>query len=113
MNATATSAAAMLACLAWSAPALAGETTNDATIVGLDDLATRIGAANLPDGAGVVVAQVEVPFTPPNYAPNELLAEFAGKSLIEMSGASGASAHATLVANNFFGNTISIAPGIT
>jgi hypothetical protein len=112
MSATATSAAAMLACLAWSTAALAGEQTNDATVVGLDDLAARIGAANLPDGAGVVVGQVEF-LVNGNYLPQELFPEFAGKTFVHMSGPSGVSGHANNVAYNFYGNTLSIAPGIT
>jgi hypothetical protein len=112
MRPTATPAAVALACLAWTAPARGGEQTHDGTLVGLDDLIARIGAANLPDGAGVVVGQVEFPING-NYVPQEVFPEYAGKTFVHMSGASGVSGHANLVAYNFYGNTLSIAPGIT
>ena len=93
-------------------PARAGQTTNDGPLVGLDDLAARLGRA-LPTGFGVAVGQAEFPDAQNDYAPNENLDEFAGKTLVEMSGPSQTSGHANNVGRNFYGNTISIAPGIT
>jgi hypothetical protein len=88
-----------------------GASADDAALVGLDDLAQRIGQENLPDGSGVVVGQVEGPAG--SYAPNENDAEFDGKNIVEQSGPSGPSGHATIVGKEFYGLTTSIAPGIT
>jgi hypothetical protein len=80
--------------------------------IGYTDLAARLGASDVPTGAGVVVGQVEAPESPGNYGPNQSDPEFAGKSFTAMSGPPGSSGHATLVAQNLFGNATSIAPGI-
>ena len=91
----------------------AGQTTNDGPLVGLDDLRARIGPRALPTGLGVVAGQVEFPDAQDDYAPNENLDEFAGKTILEMSGPSQTSGHANHVGRNFYGLTISIAPDIT
>ncbi len=82
-------------------------------IVGYDDLKARVGAANAPTGAGVVVSQVEALESPGNYGPNPADSEFVGKTFSAQSGPSGNSGHATLVGENFYGTVSSIAPGIT
>ncbi len=77
------------------------------------DLVARLGAAT-PTGAGVGVLQVEAPENANgSYAPNATLAEFAGKNFTLYSGSVAASGHATEVARNLFGNTLSVAPGVS
>jgi hypothetical protein len=88
--------------------ALAG---NDGPLVGLDDLAARIGAANVPTGAGVVVGQAEAALAGA-YRPDPDHPEFAGKTFLFESGPGGVSGHATSVGRDFYGLTDSIAPGI-
>ncbi len=97
--------------VAGSAPG--GQTTNDGPEVGLDDLEARIGSANLPDGTGVVVGHVEFEDVDGDYAPTAGHNQFIGKKFFPMSGPTGASAHANNVGFNYYGNTLSIAPGIT
>ncbi|MCZ6492639.1 MAG: hypothetical protein O6933_01010 [Planctomycetota bacterium] len=97
----------------WANPLLAGAGSNDGAEVGLDDLIKRLGLENIPTGAGVTVGQVEATDGQGDYSPNQGFAEFNGKTFFEMSGATGVSNHATNVARDFYGNTISIAPGIS
>ena len=92
-------------------PLLAGAGSNDGAEVGLDDLIKRIGLENIPTGVGVTVGHVEWPVQG-DYSPDQGLAEFRGKTFFEMSDATGVSNHANAVASNFYGNTLSIAPGI-
>ncbi len=93
--------------------------------IGHARLAAELGGA-LPDGSGVPVTHTEArvyvdhdgdPSTPAVAAwlPDMADPEFAGKTLIDRTGATpGAySGHATAVARLFYGNTSSIAPGIT
>ncbi|MDG2053468.1 MAG: hypothetical protein P8J86_02045 [Phycisphaerales bacterium] len=88
--------------LAWANP-------NDA-VTGLEALAERIG--DVPTGSGVAVGQVETATSSGSYAPDENAGQFAGKTIIESSGPSGASSHATQVSKDLFGLARSIAPGI-
>ncbi|MFM7261187.1 MAG: S8 family serine peptidase, partial [bacterium] len=74
------------------------------------DLLARLGAA-APTGAGIGVGQVEAN-EGTNFAPDQTLTEFAGTTFV-VSGASAASWHATEVAKALYGNSLSIAPGIT
>ncbi len=63
------------------------------------------------DGTGVVVAQMEAGV---NFLPDSANAEFSGKTITQGSpGSSTPSNHATNVGIAFYGNTGSIAPGIT
>lgn len=80
--------------------------------IGQSSLALELGAL-LPTGAGIPVAQVEGVEGGVNYAPNQVLTEFSGKTFNLRSGASGVSSHATTVALYQYGNPTSIAPGIT
>ncbi len=92
-----------------------GSGVNDGAEVGLDDLAARIGAGNVPTGAGVLVAQVELPDAQGDYGPNPAMTgEFGGKTFSWMSGATPVdfSGHANTVARDYYGNNTSIAPGI-
>lgn len=91
----------------------AGQASNDGEEVGLLDLALRIGADNLPDGTGVVAGHVEFADAEGDYSPNLGLNQFVGKTFTPHSGATGISQHANNVAFNYYGNTLSIAPGIT
>jgi len=94
-------------CLAVSTPSRAGLLDD----IGYTQLAAELGAA-LPTGAGVGVAQIEAPSNG-NYAPDISKTEFAGKSFRFRSGPSGISGHADRMARQIYGNTQSIAPGVT
>lgn len=81
-------------------------------LVGYERLAARLGPGNFPTGAGVSVGQVEAP-SGGAYAPDPNHPEFAGKIITLRSGGSaGASGHATVVGQYWFGLQTSIAPGI-
>lgn len=80
--------------------------------IGYADLVARLGAGNVPTGAMVRVAQVEAT-SGTAYGPAVGDAEFAGVTFVEMSGAAGNSGHATTVAKNYYGSTLSVAPGIS
>lgn len=80
--------------------------------VGLDGLIARIGEKNIPTGANVIVSQVEAP-SGSNYGPDQNNSQFDGKDFFPQSGPPGITGHATTVASNMYGNTSSIAPGIT
>jgi autotransporter-associated beta strand protein len=77
--------------------------------VGASTLEAALGYA--PTGAGVHVSMTEAGLSG-NYVPMTSLPDFVGKNFLYRSGASGNSSHATLVAQNFFGLSGSIAPGI-
>lgn len=81
------------------------------TEIGWTQLASEVGPG-LEDGSGIAVAMAETAVNN-NYLPSLGNAEFTGKNIIAGSGASGTSNHATGMAQTFFGNNISIAPGIT
>ena len=89
-----------------------GQTTNDGPEVGLDDLEARIGTVNLPTGADVIAGHVEFADNDGDYQPTVGHNQFVGKTFFAMSGPTGASAHANTVGFNYYGKTISIAPGI-
>jgi hypothetical protein len=99
--------------LAFTACALvssaAAQTIPDDT--GLTALKKRLGAANAPTGAGVLVSMGEAPA--PGHLPDPAHPEFAGKTMTNMSAGTGISGHATAVGQHFFGTTTSISPGIT
>lgn len=94
----------------WTASASFGQSVFVET--GYNDLVARLGARNVPTGAGIGVGQVEAA-SGTAYGPNQASAQFLGKTFVAMSGAPGTSSHATSVANNMYGNTLSIAPGVT
>jgi hypothetical protein len=113
MTATSSSRALGVMLAAWCVGGLpAGARADDAADVGLTDLAERIGAENLPTGAGVVVGQVESLFDG-NYKPAPNHAEFSGTTFVLMSGSSAISSHATQVGRRYYGTAIGIAPGIS
>ena len=72
------------------------------------DLVTRLGAA-VPTGAGIGIGQVEAPENAAgSYAPDVANPEFVGKIITLMSATGlAASGHATEVARNLYGNTVS------
>lgn len=81
------------------------------TDVGYIQLLNEFGL--VADGSGIEVAQVEAP-SGGNFMPNTALAEFSGKMFTQGSpGSALPSSHATNVATSFYGNTGSIAPGVT
>ncbi|MEO6753433.1 MAG: hypothetical protein ABIP85_16775, partial [Chthoniobacteraceae bacterium] len=83
--------------------------------IGHAKLALELGGA-LPTGTGIGVTHVEPSGTqtPPRpYMPDTTLAEFSGKIFTPLSGSNAISGHATSVAQIFYGNASSVAPGIT
>lgn len=85
--------------------------------IGHAALAAELGP-QLPDGSGVAVVQVEAPVEvegQPTWQPDPGNAEFTGKLISNPSGAPAGlySGHATGVGRAFYGNSSSIAPGIT
>jgi hypothetical protein len=82
------------------------------TDVGFVALKKELGT-RMPTGAGVKVTQVEAA-TPTGWMPDPGLAEFNGKTINDLSGNSAGSYsdHATGVAQLFYGNITSMAPGI-
>lgn len=70
-------------------------------------------AINLPTGSGVSVTQVEAPEATNAYMPNIADTQFNGKIITDASAGGLTSGHATTVAKNLYGNTTSMAPGIT
>jgi len=92
-----------------AAPALA-DVFDD---VGYTALVARLGAGNVPTGAGYGVGQVEADETAGNYGPDVNNGDFARTVFSAQSGPFGLSNHATTVGLALYGNTQSIAPGIT
>lgn len=80
-------------------------------LIGYDDLVARLGGIGVPSGAGVNVAQIEAAFGGA-YGPTQGSPEYAGVTFTAMSGAPGSSAHAHVVAQYFYGTTLSIGDGI-
>lgn len=77
--------------------------------VGYTQLLNEFGLVG--NGTGVVVAQVEAGA---NFVPDSAHAQFSGKTIFQASpGSSTPSGHATNVGINFYGNTLSIAGGVT
>ncbi|MBP61369.1 MAG: hypothetical protein CMJ62_07565 [Planctomycetaceae bacterium] len=73
--------------------------------VGYTDLLNLLGAST-PTGAGVPVSQIEV------GSPNSADSEFNSKVITRIPGGTSTASHATQVGWNFYGNTLSMAPGI-
>ncbi len=115
--------ARLLLWLLFAAPAVAQQVPDDtpktpvvleagiADDTGWTALVERLGAGNVPDGSGIVIAMAEANTT--GYKPDPNHAEFVGKLFALKSGATGVSGHATTVARHFFGLTTSIAPGLS
>jgi hypothetical protein len=81
--------------------------------VGYTDLQTELGE-RVPDGTGVTVAQVEGEDSEGDYMPSIASVQFSGKTIENKTGTSeDASNHATAVATYYYGNTASMAGGIT
>ena len=92
-----------------------GQTYKETT--GYNALVDRYGSG-LEDGSGIVVAQPEANTGTSGeiwYMPDAANAQFTGKTITDGTGTStGTSGHATTtVGHYFYGNTLSIAPGIT
>jgi hypothetical protein len=79
--------------------------------IGYNQLELELGAAMFT-GSGVTVSQVEAAENS-NYAPDTANPELTGKTFALRSGVSGASGHATAVAQHFYGTSTSLAPAIT
>jgi hypothetical protein len=102
-------AAAALTALALAALAFA---QSDAEIIGYLDMEERLGPLT-PDGAGVVVGQVEANTERTgSYAPFPGESEFVGKTFLLQSGPSVASGHANFVGFSYYGLSSSVAPAI-
>ncbi|MBL6912527.1 MAG: hypothetical protein ISR40_02555, partial [Puniceicoccaceae bacterium] len=70
----------------------------------------------MPTGNGIRVTQVESPFSgsgATNFMPNAANSQFTGKTITDQTGGGTASSHGTTVGQNLYGNTTSMAPGIT
>jgi hypothetical protein len=80
--------------------------------IGYTALVARLGAANVPTGAGIGCGQVEAQESTGNFGPNAANPQFAGKTFTPMSGPFGSSSHATTVGQNLYGLSGSIAPGV-
>ena len=85
--------------------------------VGYDRLRNEVGAG-LSNGAGIVVAIAEANVGGAGahaYFPSTVDSEFVGKTFVDVSAIPGRSNsdHATSVAQLFFGNTMSMTPGVT
>jgi hypothetical protein len=82
--------------------------------VGWYDLEDRLGAGNVPTGAGIGVLQCEAPESTNNWIPN--LADevrYGGKTFTIPNGSPGTSNHANTVALEYYSNNGSIAPSIS
>lgn len=86
------------------APAFADE-------IGYAELIARLGGVGVPLGTNVNCVQVEAPVGGA-YGPDQTAGEFASVTFTAMSGAPGNSWHANTVAQNFYSDNSSIAPGI-
>ncbi len=99
--------------LALASPVAAADYRHD---IGFSRLQQELGAS-IPDGAGVIVSQVE-PTTQvggqPTWMPDVFDAEFAGKTITDESNSSAGlySGFATAVGRDFYGISTSIAPAI-
>ncbi|RIK78253.1 MAG: hypothetical protein DCC68_15740 [Planctomycetota bacterium] len=80
--------------------------------IGFNRLELELGAA-LSTGNGVAVAQSEAVFSTGGYYPSTTHADFSGKSFTQASGAQTVSTHATSVGRSFYGNALSVSPGVT
>ncbi len=79
--------------------------------VGWNRLVAELGD-DLPIGRNIGVGMIESPLFVSNYQPNTTNPEFNGKTFDMKSGGASVSEHATVVAQLFFGNTMSMAPGV-
>jgi len=100
------------AVLGWAAVAQAGYID----LIGYPELQAELDEASVsvPTGKDVEVMQVEAADASGDYMPKTTATDFSGKIFIDGTGTSPSwSGHATYVGLNFYGNTSSIAPGIT
>ncbi len=83
--------------------------------IGYADLVARLSGQSIPTGTGIRVAQVEASGngTAANYGPDQAASEFSGKTFLAQSGVPTVSGHANAVAQNYYSNVNSIAPGVT
>lgn len=77
---------------------------------GYSDLLDRLGS-DAPDGAGIPVAQVEVPDGEGDYGPNFTAGQYNGITFYEQSGPTGTSTHGHNVGRRYYGGA-SISKGI-
>ncbi|MDY6904557.1 MAG: hypothetical protein SWH61_07715 [Thermodesulfobacteriota bacterium] len=79
--------------------------------IGFVDLRNELGTA-MPDGVGIDVTQVEG-LSNGHWMPDTTHSEFTGKIITDKSGGdTGSSGHATSVGWYFYGNSLSMSPGI-
>lgn len=92
-------------------PALAQQWKTD---IDWTKLFSEVGGL-LENGAGLAVAMAEAPINANfDFMPDSTWVEFIGKSITNGSnGNNTPSGHATVMAQTFFGNSVSIAPGVT
>jgi len=102
-----------LALVVAALPSAAQAQTTFRSASGYSALVTELGAPNVPTGAGILVGQVE---SSGAYVPSPGGAEFTNpnKNLMPQNAASGGNnSHANNVGWRFYGNTVSVAPGVT
>lgn len=101
--------AAFVLGLSWSG-VLTAATLDD---IGFTRLEEELGTA-LSTGNGIAVAQSEAVFgSGGGYYPSTTHVDFSGKSFTQGSGSQTVSSHATSVGRNFYGNALSVSPGVT
>lgn len=103
-------------CLAAATFVAGGATSADwRTDIGWDAFKIETGSG-FPDGSGVLVLQAEADASSSvegfQYLPNPTASDMSGKTITPLS-EGGNSNHALTVAKRFYGNTTSIAPGVT
>jgi hypothetical protein len=101
-------AISLILALGWSASASAIPPIEFESDIGYTQLQAELGAS-LPTGAGVKVTQVEAQ----NGMPDISSSEFIGKTFTAKTSTLTNSGHATGVGLFFYGDSLSIAPGIT
>jgi hypothetical protein len=109
-------------CIAFAAAMIGNALADWRQDSGYSQLSAELGAA-LPTGSGIVVLQSEADTDPSSvdgYMPQTAtttpfsgLGGFAGKTFYADSGVGGGSGHAASVGSNFYGQTTSVAPGIS
>ncbi|HAW95730.1 MAG TPA: hypothetical protein DCX60_05590 [Phycisphaerales bacterium] len=82
-------------------------------LIGLNSLTERLGAGQVPTGAGIGILQCEASEGGANWGPDTSLVDFAGKSFTYPAGSPGVSSHATTVARWAYGSNWSVAPDIS
>ncbi len=104
----------LILALSGASLAQAGDAPGYLLNCGWGDLLDRVGPDDMPDGSGVVLAQVEAPDSNGYYVPNANDPDLSQPVYIRRSGGStNPSSHATFVAQKFFGLTTGLSRGVS